>query len=159
MRPCDNWSAQTLSRVGRALAGAGGGKVSGASRAGLWIGKGDLGDCHGHEQKTVRWLHVFWQVSHCHLSMIRNEAKATGSVMTRLPGQLCLWVDAHSPSLTSFSFELVFRYGALLCVTRTPVPYIASTTLVHRIIVNSSALSFCPYSSLSKHSDQTSLTA
>jgi hypothetical protein len=76
--------------VGRALVGAGGGEVSGASRAGLWIGKGGLGDCRGHEQKTVRWLHVFWQVSHCHLSvMVRNEAKATGSDMTRL--QAVFW--------------------------------------------------------------------
>jgi hypothetical protein len=30
----------------------------------------------------------------------------------------------------------------LLCVTRTRVPYIASTTLVHRNIVNSNVLSF-----------------
>jgi hypothetical protein len=46
----------------------------------------------------------------------------------------------------------------LLCVTRTRVPYIASATLVHRNTVNSNALSFSPHSSLSKHSDQTSLT-
>jgi hypothetical protein len=56
-------------------------------------------------------------------------------------------------------FELVFCYGVLLCVTRTRVPYIASTTLVHRNIVNSNATSFYPHSSLKKHSDQTSLTA
>jgi hypothetical protein len=81
---------RTLSRVGRALEGAGGGEVSGARRAGLCIGKGGLGDCRGHEQKTVRWLHVFWQVSHCNLSvMVRNEAKATGSDMTRL--QAVFW--------------------------------------------------------------------
>jgi Plant transposon protein len=47
----------------------------------------------------------------------------------------------------------------LLFVTRTRVPYIASTTLDHRNVVNSNALSFYPHSSLSKHSDQTSLTA
>jgi hypothetical protein len=76
---------RTLSRVGRALASAGGGEVSGASCAGLWIGRGGLGDCRGHEQETVLCLHVFWQVSHCHLSVLwRNEAKATGSVMTHL---------------------------------------------------------------------------
>jgi hypothetical protein len=47
----------------------------------------------------------------------------------------------------------------LLCATRTRVPYIAITTIVHRNIVNSNALSFYPHSSLSKHSDQTNLTA
>jgi hypothetical protein len=46
----------------------------------------------------------------------------------------------------------------LLCVTRTRIPHIESTTRVHRNIVNSNALSF-PHSSLSKQSDQTSLTA
>jgi hypothetical protein len=49
--------------------------------------------------------------------------------------------------------------GTVLCVTRTRVPYIASTTLVHRNIVASNALSFYPHSSFTKHSDQTSLTA
>jgi hypothetical protein len=44
-------------------------------------------------------------------------------------------------------------------VTRTRVPYIASTSLVHRNIVNSNTPSFYPHSSLSKHSDQTCLTA
>jgi hypothetical protein len=50
----------------------------------------------------------------------------------------------------------------VLCATRTRVPYIASTTLVHRNIVNtviSNAYSLYPHSSLTKHSDQTSLTA
>jgi hypothetical protein len=47
----------------------------------------------------------------------------------------------------------------VLCITRTRVSYMASTTLVHRNIVNINATSFYPHSSLSKHSDQTSLTA
>jgi hypothetical protein len=47
-------------------------------------------------------------------------------------------------SISKYLSKLVFCYGALLCVTRTRVAVIASTTLVHIYIVTSNAIPFIP---------------
>jgi hypothetical protein len=61
------------------------------------------------------------------------------------PTPIAMTMVRHASSLSNyFIFELVFCYGAQLCVTHTRVPYIASTTLVHRYIVNSNATPFIP---------------
>jgi hypothetical protein len=54
-----------------------------------------------------------------------------------------------------------FLVRQVLRVTRTRVPYVASTTLVPRYVVNSNATPFIPshLSSLLKDSNQTGLTA
>jgi hypothetical protein len=68
------------------------------------------------------------------------DARARRSPGAKWPGE---WRKKH-------------RREKLLCVTRTRVPYIASTTLVHRNVVD---IVISNTHSLTKRSDQTSITA
>jgi RNase H-like domain found in reverse transcriptase len=86
------------------------------------------------------------------INLKQGRVHVLGYVLSRAPHTIstedissAVINDVEIPVVDYSDFKRNYEHDqflVLLCVTRTRIPYIASTTLVHRNVVNSNALSF-----------------